>query len=426
MKLARLVILVAILGAFTGCTYFVTPSPTSTPTATLPPSPAPSPTPTPTPLPSLVTLTLWVPDFLNPYDETTGAALMLEQLEAFTLIQPDVQIQIIVKKASGTGGLYNMLSAAYTAAPAILPDLIILSQNDLNIAVGGGYVQPLDDTLVNKADFFPFARVQTTITGTFGIPFVTSTDHTAYRSGVSATPPFSWTDVITNNYSLLIPAAPANDLADDALLAAYLGAGGSVMDESGKPKLERTALEDLYAFFAEMISHNLLSPERVLLLPDAAACWETFQQGIGRMTAVSAGLYWANPSQGIVPGWMPTPSGAPIALAHTWTMAMVTSDPFRQEAALQLMQWLTAPEQAATLTRETRLLPTRYHAVELWGLLPEQTAFLQTLLDSAVPSFPPNVEQPVRRALQAGLRALLNGDVTTAEEAATYAISNLR
>ena len=116
---------------------------------------------------------------------------------------------------------------------------------------------------------------------------------------------------------------------------------------------------------------------------------------------------------------MPTPNGDPIAIAHTWSIALVARDPFQQESARQLMQWLTAPEQVAAFTRATQLLPTHPHAIELWGLLPEETEFLNQLLNSAVPNPPPTVDTPVRYALQAGLIALLNNEVETPEAAAT-------
>ena len=72
-------------------------APTPTPTETPPPTPEPSPTATATMQPTMRTLTIWVPDFLNPYEDSTGAALLLEQLAAFSVIEPDVQIQVIVK-----------------------------------------------------------------------------------------------------------------------------------------------------------------------------------------------------------------------------------------------------------------------------------------------------------------------------------------
>lgn len=430
MKIIRLGLLGMMLTiACSGCAWLSTsepsrgPTPTDTPAST----PEPTPTPTPTPLPGIATLTLWVPDFLSPYEDSTGAAVFHEQLAEFALIQPDIQVQIIVKKATGVGGLYNMLSAAYTAAPAVLPDVIILSENDLRMATNDGYLQPLAATLVQTADFLPFVRItDPTITTTYSVPFVIKAEQTVYRQDIAATPPLSWTAVLTGAYSLLFPAAPADGLASDLVLTAYIGAGGATSDENGKPKLDRAALEQLYRFVAEMIEEKLIDIARVSNLPDAAACWELYQEGSARMSVVPAGLYWSTPLEGSRPGWTPTPNGAPITIGRVWSMALVSQDPYRQKAALKLLEWLTTPEQVADLTRATRLLPARFHAIELWGLFPEETAFLKQLLNNAMPSLPPHVDTPVRRALQAGLTAILNAEVATPEEAASYALNNLR
>ncbi|MFN2109786.1 MAG: extracellular solute-binding protein, partial [Anaerolineae bacterium] len=288
-----------------------------------------------------------------------------------------------------------------------------------------GYLQPLDATLVQTTDFFPFVRADPDITTTYGVPFVVKAEQTAYRQNIAATAPLSWTAVLTGNYSLLFPAAPADELASDSVLAAYIGAGGATSDENGKAKLDRAALEQLYRFVTEMVTNNLIDVERVSGLKDATACWDLYLEGVGRMSVVPAGLFWIAPVEGTSPGWIPTPTGNPIAVGHVWSMAVVSQEPYRQKAALKLLQWLTTPEQVADLTRATHMLPARFHAIELWDLLPEDTAFLKQLLDGAVPSLPPSIDTPVRRALQAGLTAILNAEVETPEEAASYALNSL-
>lgn len=430
MKILRLCLLGVMLAVVcSGCNWLPMPATPQAPTPTDSPTSTPemTPTATATPLPSIATLTLWVPDFLSPYEDTTGAAVFHEQLAEFSVIQPDIQVQIIVKKATGVGGLYNMLSTAYTAAPAVLPDIIILSEHDLRTAANDGYLQPLEATLVQTTDYFPFVRItDPAITTTYGVPIIIKAEQMVYRQNIAATPPLSWTSILTSNYSLLFPAAPADGLASDMILAAYIGAGGATSDENGKPKLDRAALEQVYRFVAEMLEEKLINVERVSGLPDTAACWDLYQEGTGHLSVVPAGLYWSAPLEGSLPGWIPTPSGNPITIGRVWSMAVVSQDPYRQRAALKLLEWLTTPEQAADLTRATRTLPARFHAIELWGLFPEETAFLKQLLDGAVPSLPPGIDTPVRRALQAGLTAILNAEVETPEEAATYALNSLR
>jgi len=427
-----------------------TPPLSLTPTLeTMPPTVAPSYPPLPTattqPMPQLINLHLWIPDFLDPYTERLDAenpdtdsasvesiavesvspALLLEQFEAFNEIYPNVQVQIIIKKATGPGGLYSLFSTAYLAAPEVLPDLIVLNHTDLQSAIDDALIAPLENVGLISDDFFPFALESVTRgEQTYALPFLVQADQMVYRPGVSATPPFSWTDVLTKGYSLLFPAAPVDAYANDALLVAYLSAGGTLQDATGLVTLNSVALESVYQFFIDLLERSLINPERSLSLVDATACWETYQQGIGRLSPVPMGAYWvARPDVGL-PGWMPTPNGNPVTLVHPWAVALVTLSPERREAALQLALWLTSPQPMGDVARSVPLMPARSLALDQWSLLSEDKVLVSYVLGNTRLPLPPASDLPIRRALQAGLQALLSREITTAEEAIAYAAAN--
>ena len=413
-----------------GCTLGA-PSSENAPSPTLVSSPTPTAViPTPTSLAShgLITLTLWVPDFLDPYSEDSpGGALFLEQIQAFSELNPDVQVEVLVKKGSGPGGLYNLLSTAYTVAPSVLPDLIVLDSRDLQSAAEKELLQPLSAFDAAVARSFPFMKQESQFDAqSYGVPFLTEVDHMVYTPKVSAASPVSWTAVLSGSYSMLFPVAPADSLADDALLAMYLGSAGVVTDEQGNPLLERASLEELYRFFDAMLETGLLDPVRSFGLGDATVCWEAYQQRLGMLSSVPAGVYWAEDSRLGMPSWVPTRDGDPAALAHSWLFAVVAAEPERQDAATRLTLWLTAPERVADVSRAVKLLPASLEAVALWPLSPDEAQFLDTFLMAAEAPLPPKVAQPVARALQSGLDMLLKGEGTTPEEAATHALTVLR
>ena len=139
-------ILCALLAlTLTGCAG-LSPTPVS-----LPPTPIPSPlqpivTPTPTPElePMIVTLELWLPQELAPYGVEPGAALLAQQLDDFSEAYPDLQVDVLVKKARGRGGLLDFLRTARDAAPAVLPDVVVLDAAELETAARSGLIRPLD------------------------------------------------------------------------------------------------------------------------------------------------------------------------------------------------------------------------------------------------------------------------------------------
>jgi ABC-type glycerol-3-phosphate transport system substrate-binding protein len=425
-------------------------SPLPTPVPTSPPTPIPSPTPTPlptsTPVSREVNLTLWVPEILDPHAETNSAAALGAQVADFDRASREINVEVLVKKGAGSGGLYDLLSTASDVAPAVVPDLLILHQQELLKAAREGLIQPLDDYMPSDAGYFPTAlEAMATEEGLWAFPYVATAEQMGYRPTVTATAPITWTAVLSQSYSLVLPGAPADGLASDALLSMYIGAGGRVADDKGLPTLDRAVLERVYGFILDLQDVGLLDAEQVLGLTDTESCWTVLLEGQAQLSPVSVSAYWnprladlsgagessapevpPTPADVILPTWVPTESGSPITILHTWGIAVTTDDPVRKEAALELVRWLVSAQRMADLTRTASLAPTRHQVVATWGLPPEEESFIITLLESSVPPPPANAETAVRRALQTGLTTILQGDVVTADASASQALANLR
>lgn len=402
--------------------------PATTPPTSLPTTPMlPTSTPpaTATPAPELTTLTFWVPDLLVAHTAEGDTPLLNAQLATFARQHPAIQVELLIKKAGGAGGLYDLLSTAAPVAPEVLPDLIVLNESDLRAAVDSQLLQPAPTADMVSTTAFPFVPSATrNLTYTYGVPFLVDLEQLVYNPRLSVHTPLSWTAVLSGRYSLLFPTAPVTELAADFLLGAYLGSGGAVVDEEGNPTLERARLEELYTFLAALHEEKRLQvgPE----LQTATDCWAAYQQGLGTLSVVPAGEYWNNTARIGSPTWVPTSEGAPFALAHLWSLTLVTAEPHRQAAALELMAWLTVPSRTAELATASRLLPSNQESLEMWPLTPDEVTFIEQLL--SVAELPPveSVNRPVRRALQAGLQMLLEVPSTTPEIAASHALTVLR
>ncbi|MFN3763729.1 MAG: hypothetical protein ACK4WK_11100, partial [Anaerolineae bacterium] len=189
------------------------PIPLPSPTPALSP---PTPTSTPWPRPLMVTLTLWLPEELSPYGEGEGAELLANRLADFGAAHPDLQVQAVVKKSHGRGGLLHFLQTASVAAPSVLPDLVVLDRTNLQVAARAGLLQPLDGLAPPdlEADLFPFAvglgRVDEV---TFGLPLAAELQHLAYSPASLSAPPVSWNDVLSVGLPLFFPAAGQNGIA---------------------------------------------------------------------------------------------------------------------------------------------------------------------------------------------------------------------
>ncbi len=422
----------SLLIALTGCmaaSATAPPSPTAD-IAPAPTSPLPTPTPTTEPQPMIVTLSLWLPEEMDPYGGEAGADILAQQLTAFSKAHPDLQVEVTIKKAHGRGGLLDFLRTARDAAPSVLPDLVVLDAAELGTAAGSGLVQPLDPFLspAEMTDRFPFAAELGTV-GEQTLGFVVAADmqHLAYRPTLLDSPPISWTQVISPPVPFIFPAAGRDRQINDATLIQYMAAGGQLTDAEGHPWLDEEVLADVLGFYSDCTSlapisptfHTpAISPTVVLNIADADQAWEQFQAGEGSMTVVRASRYWSEADETVAAAPIPTRSGQPFSIARGWVAALVTDDPARQTPAALLLEWLVAPGNSARWTQAAGYLPGTRGALRAWDAPDSDRAVLRTVMEGAVAAPPPEVMATTGRAMQEALQALLRRGVSPEAAAA--------
>ncbi|MBC7225759.1 MAG: extracellular solute-binding protein [Thermoflexales bacterium] len=422
----------ALWGAISGLVLLITscvapppsPTPFSAPTPTLPP---PTPTATPWTGPLMVTLTIWLPEEMSPYGEEAGADLLARRLADFGVAHPDLQVQAIVKKSYGRGGLLDFLRTASIAAPSVLPDLVVLDEADLRVAAQDGLLQPLDGLIPPdlEADLFPFAiglgRVDET---PFGLPLAAELQHLAYSPAALSTPPVSWNDVLSAGLPLFFPAAGRNGIADDFTFIQYLGAGGRLVDGEGNPMLEEGPLTAVLDFYAQATAAGVISPLLALSMGSAEECWARFQEE-GGLTVVDSRYFWTEGEKVAEPGPIPTRDGRPVALAEGWVLALVTTSPERQQRAMALAAWLLDPGWYGTWTQSTGYLPVTRGGLAGWAVSAERREVLGAVLAGAREPLPQPLRDRVGPLLQTALEAVLRGRQSPAE-AAARAVQSLR
>ncbi|MGD2177576.1 MAG: extracellular solute-binding protein [Anaerolineae bacterium] len=421
-RLRQFIVCLAVL-ALIGCE-----GPTLTPISVLPtatpPAPVPTLTPTPTaePTPMIVTLELWLPEELDPYGEAEGSQILAQQLSEFSDAYANLQVEVVVKRAQGRGGLIDFMRTARDAVPAVLPDLVVLDAADLRTVAGSELVQPLDDFLAPSAadDRFPFATAMGRVEGqTAGAMLGVDMQHLAYRPALFDSPPITWTQVISAPASFLFPAGGYDGRVNDATLIQYLGTGGKLTDAEGNPSLDEEAMIEVFDFYTRCITNTVIAPTQVLTATHVDQVWERFKEGTGGMTVVRAGRYWLEANETMAAAPIPTKNGQPISIARGWALAIVTRDPARQDFAMLLLEWLTAPDHNALWTQAAGYLPVRRSALRLWDVSEEERTVLRDLLEAAMPPPRPAVMEAIGPPMQKALESLLKGRATPREAAAS-------
>lgn len=367
-----------------------------------------------------VTLVLWASEGYAPNSETGGGMRLLEQIQAFKQSH-DVEVEVILKKRSGTGGLLDFLSTASVAAPSVLPDLITLSDADLYRAAQAGLLQPLDGLVSPELldDQFDFALALTQFGGTtMGVLYQADVHHLVYDTTAVEEPPLSWTDLYSSTVPFVFsPAAPA-DGVNDVILIQYLALGGQLTDGEGQPALDGERLTQALEFFQTAQQVGVI-PRSVLGLSDATTAWATYRIGEAGMVEVPASLYLAERAGLSNAGFAPVPLSDPgvATVGHGRALALVTQDPGRQELAAALIEYLLASENSGVWTQAAGQLPTRYGALEFWDQDDLYLPLMRDLLAQAQPDPNPQLAAVVGGPLGQALTEVLGGQATPAEAA---------
>ncbi|MGQ9584167.1 MAG: extracellular solute-binding protein [Anaerolineae bacterium] len=346
---------------------------------------------------------------------------MRSQLATFQEANPNIAVELRVKRAYGKGGMLDLLQGAYGVAPSILPDLVVLDAQELGAAVRAGTLQPLDGLLSQKLldDLYPFALgVGRFAEGQMAIQFAGDVEHLAYDAQKVPSPPVTWTDVLSGTARYVFPAGGHEGQVNESFLIQYLALGGRLVDENGQPALDEKLLIRVLTFYAEGLAGKVVR-SGVLEVENLDQCWDRFVAGTAGMANVSASRYLRErenyPNVRFAP--LPTWNGTVTTMSRGWVMALVAQDRPHQEAAARLVTWLMEPSRTAAWNLKVGLLPTRREAMTFLGTGDPYISFLHWQLESA--RFHPTAPSygAIGQALQNAVHDVLSG-AATPEDAA--------
>ena len=411
-----------------------TPAPTASPAATaLTPSPA-APGLTPTPGGAIfatgpITLTVWTIQEFAPSDASAGGRLLLDQLLAFDRSHPDINLDVVVKRATGPGGIDDYLRIASQVAPTVLPDIAVMERStmleaatlqraDLNQA---GLVYPLDDLLLPEtiADLLPIARDMGTVDGQLmGVPFMLDLEHIVYNSAIlTETVPLDWQAILDSGGPYLFPAGV--DAPVDSTLLHYLAAGGALYDSEGLPYLQLDPLTEVFRFYQRGDQDRVI-PVAALQARSLNESWNAYRNGNVLISHVLASDYLSGREEllnsAVAP--IPGPEGPGVTFASGWLYTLCNPDPTSQRLAAELLGWLLAGDNLGVWSYASQWLPSTESALAVWPVDDEYVEFVRKQLESSTVHPDVGYMLAVQARLSQAVREVLLGNASPAAAAA--------
>jgi len=391
-----------------------------------PVTPVPTYSPTAPAARAMITLTVWLPDMLVPPGNTQANAVLMQQMNDFAAAHPDIQVQVLVKRAYGAGSILDLMRTAALVAPSILPDVALLDLAEVPEALRLGLLHPLDSVMPEGAptDLFPFAEAGRSDNRWCAIAYAVDIEHVAYNAAHIHSAPLTWAQVLSAAQPYLFPAGAVGGMPADVLFAQYAAAGGQWTDSAGQPRLDTAALTQMLQQLQDAQRAGAISSD-ILDIASADDTWLLYIGSPAQMVDVYASRFIQQRTA--VPNTMAAPlpgySETARPIARGWALIMPTHDPAHQPAAAALIAWLAQAESEGAWTRTANLLPARRSAFAYWYPAGSYTAFIRQELERAIPPPSTRIAQAIGPALQKAVAEVLRGQAQPAEAAKTAAAS---
>jgi multiple sugar transport system substrate-binding protein len=376
-----------------------------------PPSPAPTRTARATSTPVLLPaetapvepessgLRIWLPAQFNPGAEDPASEMLAQRLAEFEAQYPELKIEVRIKKAENDGDMLNALSLTSAAAPSVLPDLVLLSRPDFEMAALLGLLHPMDglSTSLDDPNWYSYAQQLGHIQNTgYGLPFLGNAFVLIYYPELGQI--VTWEDVLESKGQIVFPAGNSQALLG---LSLYASAGGHVVNAQGLPTLEQEALTRVLTLVDEGVSKEVFPSSLANITNDAQAL-QIYRAGSANKGIVWYLSYRASEDGKIAP--LPGLDEMPFSYASGWIWTLAGARPENQQIAVELAEFLVAEDFIGSWTRATGYLPTRPSIVE------EGDRTMTAILESAHPIPSNDVLAVLGPLMQEALTRVLNGE----------------
>jgi ABC-type glycerol-3-phosphate transport system substrate-binding protein len=327
-----------------------------------------------------------------------------------------------IKAESGPASLLESLYATSGVAPLVLPDLVLLSASDMQIAAEQNLIYPYPEGYP-AADDTDWYNVSNLLRSYLNQDYLLMLGADAlvmvYNSELMEMAPRSWNDLLNEGNIISFPAA---DPKATFTLALYLSNGGNLTDLEENIVLQPEVLTSVFTSYEQALNANILPPNPTQIDSDESA-WTKFIETNKQISITWSSRYFAQNDEILKASSLPTINGQPFTLVKGWGWALASPDPNKQAAASELAHFLSEAEFAGPWTQATYLLPLRPFALSYWQSETNQILASQLLpIAARIPS--QNILNLVSTPITDAVLDVLT-DVQSPEDAAQNASDTL-
>lgn len=310
-------------------------------------------------------LLIWIPEEFSTLTDSEASLILQQRIEDFERQNPGTVVTVRVKASNGTSGILDSLKNTQQAASAALPQIVLLSQTDMQEAADQQLILPVQEFIQTSdaKDFYSYAHEISSQDGIlFGFPFVGDALVGITSTEITPSELITWDDLRSHNTPLYFAA---NYPQARLFVSQYLSSGGILADEQGHAVIDEESMQTVLAVFDQNLrSKTFLSGFSSLNTSEDV--WNTFVSGESQWVINWASKALKSDVEELKIFQLPSLGNEPYVSATGWVWSIVNIDTGIPEIGPQFIEYLSDPAFLADYSQAAGYLPVMPNSLSLY------------------------------------------------------------
>ncbi len=310
-------------------------------------------------------LLIWIPEEFSTLTDSEASLILQQRIEDFERQNPGTVVTVRVKASNGTSGILDSLKNTQQAASAALPQIVLLSQTDMQEAADQQLILPVQEFIQTSdpKDFYSYAYEISSQDGIlFGFPFVGDALVGIMSTEITPSELITWDDLRSHNAPLYFAA---NYPQARLFVSQYLSSGGILADEQGHAVIDEESMQTVLAVFDQNLrSKTFLSGFSSLNTSEDV--WNTFVSGESQWVINWASKALKSDVEELKIFQLPSLGNEPYVSATGWVWSIVNIDTGIPEIGPQFIEYLSDPAFLADYSQAAGYLPVMPNSLSLY------------------------------------------------------------
>ena len=310
-------------------------------------------------------LLVWVPEEFSTLSDSEASLILQQRIEDFERQNPGTVVTVRVKASSGTSGILDSLSNTQQAASAALPQIVLLSQTDMQEAADMQLIVPIEEFIQTAEikNFYPYAHEISRQDGIlYGFPFAGDALVGITTAENAPSEFIEWDDI----RSLKAPLYFAANYPQARLfISQYLSSGGILVDEQGHAMIASENMQTVLEVFDQNLQNKTFLAD-FSSLNTSEDVWNAFLSGETEWIINWASRGLKSDVEGLNIFQLPSLGKEPYVSATGWVWSIVNIDTGIPELGPQFIEFLSDPVFLADYCQVAGYLPVMPNSLSLY------------------------------------------------------------